>query len=126
MYQLDHIRLATPAGAPTLGEIAFVAERDGRNVGFGSPKCDPPTAQLADLFIEPDAIGSGVGKQLWQHAVATAIEQHCSELLIDSDPRAEGFYRTMGARGIGTTPSTVFPDRELPLLRYDLQQDDQA
>jgi GNAT superfamily N-acetyltransferase len=105
-----------------LTRIVFVAERDGRIVGFGSLKCDPPTAQLVDLFVDPHAIGGGVGRQLWQHAVVTARKQGCDELLIDSDPHAEGFYRVMGAELIGTTRSTVFPDRELPLLRYDLRK----
>ena len=35
----------------------------------------------------------------------------------DADPNAEGFYLKMGAYTIGKTPSSIDPERYLPLLR---------
>jgi len=78
-------------------------------------------AELDALFIEPAAMGQGVGTRLWQHAVATARELECSEMVWQSDPQAEGFYLAMGARRAGGSESTVMPGRMLPLMRFALQ-----
>jgi hypothetical protein len=44
----------------------------------------------------------------------------CRELIVQSDPHAEGFYRAMGAMRIGTQASTVIPGLALPLLGLSL------
>lgn len=77
-------------------------------------------AELAYLFVEPAAIGRGVGKQLFQHAQAQAAHLGCSTLLVESDPHAAGFYRAMGGVEVGQRVSPALPGRALPLLRYDL------
>ncbi len=97
--------------------VATVAERP---CGFYQLRGDGESAELADLWVEPEAIGRGYGRVLWQDAVATARARGFRELLVQSDPHAEGFYRAMGAVRIGTKPSTVLPGRELPLLRLTL------
>jgi GNAT superfamily N-acetyltransferase len=76
---------------------------------------------LDALFVDPGAIGQGVGRRLWEHMIATARQQNFRELMIQSDPHAEGFYRAMGATRIGEQESTVTPGRMLPLLRLDLE-----
>jgi GNAT superfamily N-acetyltransferase len=78
------------------------------------------TADLDALFVDPTAIGQGVGRRLWEHAVATVSELGFADLLIQSDPYAEGFYRAMGAQRTGESESTVTPGRMLPLLRFAL------
>ena len=78
-------------------------------------------AVLDDLFVEPAAMGQGVGKRLWRHAVATARKLGCSEMVWQSDPQAEGFYLTMGAQRNGESESTVMPGRMLPLMRFRLR-----
>lgn len=97
-----------------------VALRDGQPCGFYQLRVAGATAELTDLWIEPRAIGLGHGRTLWTHAVAAARARGCRELLVQSDPHAEGFYRAMGAARIGTRRSTVIPGRELPLLRLAL------
>jgi GNAT superfamily N-acetyltransferase len=77
-------------------------------------------ADLDALFVDPSAIGSGVGKRLWEHAVAQAAALGCMELTIQSDPFAEGFYRAMGAQRVGESESGSVPGRMLPVLRYGL------
>jgi N-acetylglutamate synthase-like GNAT family acetyltransferase len=93
-----------------------VAEREGRVVGVAviRPDLDPP--ELESLFVDPSAIGSGAGRALLAAAAAQAVAAGIGELLIEADPNAEPFYRSQGARPVGTrvTPST---GRELPLLR---------
>ncbi|UJA81554.1 GNAT family N-acetyltransferase, partial [Bacillus cereus] len=49
-----------------------------------------------------------------------ANELGLKSFMIDSDPNAKGYYLKMGAKLIGETPSTVFKDRLLPLLKYDV------
>ena len=82
---------------------------------------DDSVAELDALFVEPTAIGQGVGRRLWQHAVATARELECTEIVLQSDPQAEGFYLAMGAQRAGESESTVIPGRMLPLLRFRLR-----
>jgi N-acetylglutamate synthase-like GNAT family acetyltransferase len=94
--------------------IVRVAERDGAVVGFAA--VDPEARELEMLFVEPDAIGSGVGRALLQDALTRAREAGLEHLLIESDPDAEPFYRSQGARPSGTRTSSS-TGRELPLLR---------
>jgi GNAT superfamily N-acetyltransferase len=68
------------------------------------------------LFVDPPAIGRGVGGLLLRHALGTAAALGIDTLEIDSDPYAEPFYRHAGAVRTGTSPSTVDPARELPHL----------
>ena len=100
----------------------FVLEVAGHAVGFYSVRQQDTTAELGTLFLEPHTIGHGYGRQLWQHALTTARQLGCHELLIDSDPHAEGFYRAMGAQRIGVSPSGSIPGRMVPLLRFELAQ----
>jgi ribosomal protein S18 acetylase RimI-like enzyme len=73
---------------------------------------------LVHLFVEPDAIGCGVGRALFAAALAWVAAQGRGRLLIASDPNAVGFYRRLGAVDAGTIPSEAIPGRELPLLIY--------
>ncbi len=99
----------------------MVAERDDRILGFYGLGGTGPDAELAWLFVEPDALRSGVGRALWHHAVDRARSSGCSSLVIESDPFAEGFYLTMGARREGESASRFIPGRVLPVLRYLLR-----
>ncbi len=94
-----------------------VAERDGSVVGFYSLDGAPPIGVLDDMWVTPSAIGTGLGRVLWDHAMAAAAEAGYEHLDIDAEPFAEGFYLNMGAERIGESPSGSIPGRMLPLLR---------
>ena len=98
----------------------YVAELDGAVVGFYGFEPEAHGIGLDYLFVAPEAIGVGVGRVLWEHAVETARALGHENLIVVSDPNAEGFYRRMGARPIGARPSDLEPGRLLPLLRYPL------
>jgi len=98
------------------GVHIVVAERGGILLGFHRLAGEPPVAELADLFVDPDAIGQGVGALLLADAVGRARALGISRLLIDADPHAEGFYAHLGARRIGSVASGSVPGRELPRL----------
>ncbi|MGP3910072.1 GNAT family N-acetyltransferase [Nonomuraea sp. 10N515B] len=95
---------------------AMVADQDGRVLGFVTVEGDPPEGELGMLFVEPDAIGQGIGRLLFEHAVAGARGLGFARLVIEADPHAEPFYLAMGATRIGMTPSGSIPGRSLPLL----------
>ncbi len=95
-----------------------VAERDGRVAGFSALAGGPPEVELAMLFVDPDAIGTGVGRALWTWAVRTAAGLGADRLTIDSDPGAEPFYLAMGAYRVGEAASGSVPGRVLPRLAY--------
>jgi len=98
----------------------YVAEIEGAVVGFYGFEPEVDGIGLDYLFVAPEAIGGGVGRALWAHAVAVAAALGHENLIVVSDPNAEGFYRRMGARPVGARPSDLEPGRLLPLLRYPL------
>lgn len=79
-----------------------VAERDGVVVGLVTLEGEPPGGELGMLFVEPAAIGTGVGRLLYRHALGEAGRLGFTRVLIASDPHAEGFYLAMGAERAGT------------------------
>ena len=100
-----------------------VATTDARPCGFYQLRVAGTTARLNDLWVEPGVIGQGIGRALWEDAVFIARGRGCHEVLVQSDPHAEGFYRAMGAVRIGTQPSTILLGVALPLLRLALATD---
>ncbi len=97
-----------------------VAERDGRILGFTMLDGTPPAGALGMMFVEPDAIGQGVGRLLFGHAREQARRLGFTLLTIDADPNAEPFYTAMGAVRVGAVPSGSVPGRMLPLLELAL------
>ena len=83
---------------------------------------DERTAELDALFVDPAAIGTGAGKLLWEHSVAAARALGARDLVLQSDPHAEGFYLSRGARRIGEAASALLPGRSLPLMHFDLRE----
>jgi hypothetical protein len=59
---------------------------------------DLPDGELGLLFVEPDAMGSGVGRLLYRHVMQEAGRLGFIQVRIDSDPHAEAFYLAMGAQ----------------------------
>ena len=77
--------------------------------------------QLEHMWIDPDYIGRGIGKQLFDHAIEIATGLGADSIEIESDPNAEGFYKRMGARQVGESVSELEGQpRVLPLLVVDL------
>lgn len=118
---LDASRADLTVAAADIDAGGVFAAVDGDVLlGFYTLAGEGDDAELVDLFVAPEAIGQGIGRLLWDHAVGTATERGCHTMTFQSDPHAEGFYQAMGARRIGDSPSTVFPGRILPLMRFDL------
>ena len=98
----------------------FVAEKETQILGFYALIIRQNKAELDHLWVAPQHIGSGVGKELFIHAMQSAARRNVAEIEILADPNAEGFYRKMGAHRIGETVSEIDGRaRSLPLLTID-------
>ncbi len=114
------VEVLTPSEAYVEHDPVYVAEDDaGTIVGFyGFVYEDDGALWLNDMFVVPEAIGSGVGRTLWEHAVATAAATGEAVFFFESDPNAAGFYTKMGATLDGTRIAAG-SGRVLPVFRYD-------
>ncbi|MEI4832180.1 GNAT family N-acetyltransferase [Bacillus sp. FJAT-53711] len=97
----------------------YILEEKQETVGFFSFQRKEGDS-LDFLYLHPNYKGKGYGRILWESVVQKAVELNIKSFTIDSDPNAKGYYVKMGAKQIGEIPSTVFKNRMLPLLRYDL------
>jgi GNAT superfamily N-acetyltransferase len=123
-YDAEFMRLAQDSLKITSAQIeraiaVYVVEEDGRALGFYQLKDVDGLCWLEDLFIEPDAMGKGCGKLLFEHAMQMAREQGYGAIEWESDPNAEAFYLKMGAESIGAKPVGVH-GRLLPIMRIRL------
>ncbi|AZQ48164.1 GNAT family N-acetyltransferase [Bacillus albus] len=98
--------------------FVYVLENDNTKIGFFSFLRNEKALDF--LYIHPRYKGKGYGKIMWEFVIEQAKELGIKSFTIDSDPNAKGYYLKMGAKLIGETPSTVFEDRLLPLLKYDV------
>ncbi|MFB9904590.1 GNAT family N-acetyltransferase [Allokutzneria oryzae] len=99
-----------------------VAERDGEVLGFHSLDGAGPRGELGNLWVDPPHIGTGLGRLLWTDAVRRARILGWTELVLDAEPYAEGFYFAMGARVIGVVTSGSLPGRTLRQLMFPLME----
>src|SRR5690606_2485394 len=76
---------------------AWLLEEEGRVIGYYALVGSPDKLSLDKLFVEPDRIGTGCGKRLWNHAMSTAQGLGAAEITFAADPNAVPFYRAMGA-----------------------------
>jgi GNAT superfamily N-acetyltransferase len=85
--------------------IVFVAESEGRSIGWSSLLLQGKVARLEDLWIEPAWIGKGVGRALFRHTAAHARELGATRLEWEAESHATGFYERMGAKRLRETTS---------------------
>lgn len=119
---MDACRPALTYSAADLAAVDFAVTRDGAGgfIGMVGVALAGAEAELEALFVRPDRIGSGIGRRLYISALAQARKGGAERLWIASDPGAVAFYRRMGARDAGQTPSDAIPGRMLPRLCHHL------
>ncbi|MEL7296579.1 MAG: GNAT family N-acetyltransferase, partial [Pseudomonadota bacterium] len=76
---------------------------------------------LDKLFVEPDALGEGLGRRLYDHALQLTRQEGIARLEIDADPYAADFYAHCGAVQTGMVASTVTPGRQLPFFVHTIK-----
>ena len=102
------------------GHVVLVHETDGAADGVGVLVASPPDAELEHLWVDPPAIGRGVGRRLFQAVAEEARRIDARRIALNSDPYAEAFYRRLGAVRIGDHPVAEIPGRVLPRLAFSL------
>ena len=100
--------------------VAESAQHEILGVATAEPLQAKGAFDLGHLFVEPDAMGTGVGRKLFEATVALIAAEGARRLVILADPFAEEFYRRVGARRVGDAPSDSIPGRRLPVLEYEI------
>lgn len=100
-------------------DVFVAVERDAL-IGFYALVTSESVTELDHLWVLPERIGKGIGRQLLNHALGRAEAIGARRIEIVSDPNAEGFYRKAGATKIGEVVSTIEgQERRLPRLAID-------
>jgi GNAT superfamily N-acetyltransferase len=118
-YPLEQVRSWAARGdfseAGLGAKELFVAEKDGRAVAFASLIGRGAVCVLDDLWVEPEAMGEGIGSELFRAAADRARELGARTLEWEAEPHAVGFYERMGGRHLRDSPPTEF-GRTLPVM----------
>lgn len=126
----DNWRTALGTRPPDSPSRAWLAEREGTVLGYltTSPAKDewlpPPhgAGEVTNLYLEPEAIGSGVGRALYEHGVADLRERGFNPLVIwafRDNARARRFYERMGL-AIDAETDWVLGGVPCPIVRFRL------
>jgi GNAT superfamily N-acetyltransferase len=122
-YEPDQVRSWADQGDFTperLQElILFVAESDGRAIGWASLIPKDEVGWLDDLWIDPDWIGKGVGSLLFRRAADHAKTMGARRLEWEAEPNAIGFYEKMGGTYVRQSEQTEW-GRTLSVMGVEL------
>lgn len=98
----------------------FVATIDGEIAGCCALVVSESLAELEHMWIDPEQMGHGIGRALFEHVQARAKELGALMLELSADPHAEKFYERMGAKRIGDLRADMFGEaRVLPRMRVE-------
>lgn len=100
----------------------FLIEDNQIIVGFYSILMNVGETELEHFFINPNYIGKGYGKLLWNHVIENAKNLNIKQLEIVTSPEAIDFYIKMGAVKIGEVESLVKVGRKIPRLIYNVEK----
>ena len=104
--RFDEAVMAQKLFGPRPYAEVLIGEIDGAPQGFAlffhnfSTFEGRPGIYLEDLFVHPDARGSGLGKALLGKLAALAVERDCARLewsVLDWNTPAIDFYKALGA-----------------------------
>jgi ribosomal protein S18 acetylase RimI-like enzyme len=100
---------------------SWVAVDDEGPIAFYTLLDHHGAAWIENLWVLPEFMGLGIGKQLFRHALAIARERGYKILQLEADPNAMGFYEKMGMHIIGKRNSEVDGQpRVLPIMEMKL------
>mgnify|MGYP003441106860 CR=1 FL=1 len=105
----------------------WLAEEDGRAVGFaGAAKSEDAdaedrTAELYAIYLEPDRVGTGAGRELFAHAIDDLRDRGfrtATLWVLETNERARRFYEIAGWKPDGTVTSERVDCEMRPTVRY--------
>ena len=121
------LRWRTWIEAPPDGVRIWLAEEEGRGIGFASlgpsrdADAEPGTGEVYAIYLEPSLIGSGRGRELFAHVVDDLRGRgyRRGELwVLPGNERARRFYEAAGWRTDGSEKIEPFDDIEVVEIRY--------
>lgn len=101
---------------------SFVIEEENFIIGFYGILIENDMTSLEYFFIEPEYIGQGYGKLLWNHLVNYCKTIGIKEFSIITSPQAQEFYVKMGAIICGEIESLLKKGRIIPQLIYRVDE----
>jgi len=100
---------------------SWAAETDNNLIAFYTLLDQNGNAWIENLWVVPEYIGKGIGRQLFSHAVDLARQRGYTTLQLKADPNAVMFYEKMGMCIIGERVSKVDGQRRiLPVMEMSL------
>lgn len=105
--RFDEAKLAANLFGPRPHAEVIIGEIDGAPQGFAlffhnfSTFEGRPGIYLEDLFVRPEARGSGLGKALLGHLAKLCVIRDCARLewsVLDWNEPSIGFYKSLGAK----------------------------
>jgi GNAT superfamily N-acetyltransferase len=95
-----------PHQAIAEGRVRVAVAGSGRRLGFSvALAAEGGRVELDDLFVEPDAMGRGVGRLLVADVVSRAAAAEATCIDVTANPNAAGFYERVGFRVTGDVPT---------------------
>ncbi len=105
----------------TANQVYAACDPADEILGFYAMIQGSTSTELDHLWIRPEHIGKGVGKELFVHAIERAKYRGDQTVQITADPNAEGFYAHMGAVKIAEFNSEIDGQpRTLPVMIVNL------
>ncbi|MFH5836857.1 GNAT family N-acetyltransferase [Proteiniclasticum sp. C24MP] len=98
----------------------YILKDDETLVGFYGLLLNEHEYSLEYLFIEPEYIGKGYGRMLWNHALKECRKLGITEFTIITSPDARGFYFRLGATVFTEVDSLIADGKKTPKLIYRL------
>ena len=107
----------------------WVAERDGQILGYAitspatSEYLPPPdgAGEITSLYLDPGAIGTGIGQLLYEHAVHDLFKRRFDPLVVwafRDNPKAQRFYPRMGLTIDVADHDWVLGNVPCPIVRF--------
>ena len=92
------------------GGLVRVAEQNGAIVGFAVllERCED-ACELDGLFVEPDRMRAGVGRQLMEDATRIARKRGATRIDVVANPQAVAFYEAVGFIRVGEAQTRFGP-----------------
>jgi GNAT superfamily N-acetyltransferase len=106
---------------------AFVAEIDGRVVGFASfdPSRDEDvperTGEVPAIYVDPTVLGTGVGRELFEAATIALRDAGFARAtlwVLEANALARRFYEKAGWAWDGAVSTHLFDCANEPVVRY--------
>ena len=98
----------------------FILCENDRIIGFYSLSIKEEENTIEYFYIEPQSIGNGYGKKMWNHLANYCKENNIKEFSLVTSPQAKAFYEKMGAVQIDEVESILKKGRKIPKLKCTL------